>query len=333
MNLSLKYRPITFEDVCGQQSIIKILNKQIETNTFRNCYLFAGPSGCGKTTIARIMANKINKGIGSPIEIDGASNNGVDNVRVIIDSANERSFDGEYKIYIIDECHQITTAGWNAFLKCIEEPPKYTIFIFCTTDPQKVPLTIKNRCQVFNLARISDSKIKERLNMICSSEGYFANESGIDSIVRLCDGSMRQAITYLDKVKDYSLNITEENVSECLGVCNYDIFFDLTNARIDGDRQKIISIIDSVYNKGIDLRIFVNDYINFILDLCKYCLFNSLEITKLSKTFEDKIKYTTNIDNKSQFFNNYLENLLNIKQRIKGDSNIKSTIEIMLIGG
>ena len=134
MSLATKYRPNTFDEVVGQDITIKLLTKQLETNSFVNCYLFAGPSGDGKTTIARIMANEINKHVGNPIEIDAASNNGVDNIRMIINEANSRSLTSEYKIFIMDEAHMLTTASWNALLKLIEEPPKYTIFIFCKSN-------------------------------------------------------------------------------------------------------------------------------------------------------------------------------------------------------
>ena len=173
-SLAVKYRPVEFKDVSDQISIIKILEKQIETENFSNCIIFSGPSGCGKTTLARIFAKKINNNVGEPIEIDAASNNSVDNVRLIVESANERSLDSKYKVFILDEAHMITTAGWNAFLKCIEEPPKYTIFIFCTTDPQKIPLTISNRCQVFKINRIKLDSIIKRLLYICEQEGFIA---------------------------------------------------------------------------------------------------------------------------------------------------------------
>ena len=149
-SLAVKYRPNSWDEVFGQDVIVEILKKQIETNTIKNAYIFSGASGCGKTTVARIFANEINDHKGLPIEIDGASNNGVDNVKNIINEASQRSLNSEYKIYIIDEAHMLTTPAWNAFLKTIEESPKYTIFIFCTTDPQKIPETIKNRCMRFN---------------------------------------------------------------------------------------------------------------------------------------------------------------------------------------
>jgi len=330
-NLATKYRPADFGDICCQESIVKILNKQIETGTFKNCYLFSGPSGCGKTTIARILANKINNGVGIPEEIDGASNNGVDNVRQIIDSATQRSLDAEYKVFIIDECHAITSSGWNAFLKCIEEPPKYTIFMFCTTDQQKVPVTIQNRCQVFNLGRISDDGIIHRLDYICNQEKYSFTIDSLEYICKLADGSLRQAITLLDKTKDFSTNLTLESVIESLGNYSYDIFFNLVNARIDNDKKKTLSIIESMYLKGVDLKLFIDSYLDFILDLSKYCIFGSLDVTKIPSSQEDKIKYTINLDDNIKFFNMYLEKVLNIKQSIKYDTNQKTTIEAMLI--
>lgn len=171
-SLATKYRPQTFEECLSQRSVITILKNQLAKEQYTNCYGFCGPSGCGKTTIARIFGNMINKGKGEIFEIDGASNNGVENIRKIIDEANTRAIDGsEYKIFIIDECHMVTLAGWNAFLKTIEEPPKYSIFMFCTTNPEKIPVTIKNRLQIYNLSKVPTEQINKRLNDICIMEG------------------------------------------------------------------------------------------------------------------------------------------------------------------
>ena len=331
MNLALKYRPNDFSEVCSQESIVKILSRQIETETIKNCYIFSGPSGCGKTTIARIFSNKINKGLGQPIEIDGASNNGVDNVRMIIDNAQERSLDSQYKVFIIDECHMITTQGWNAFLKCIEEPPKYTIFIFCTTDPQKIPLTIMNRCQVFNLRKVDLESIKSRLIYICRQEHFRFDNESIDYISRISEGSVRQSITYLDKCKDYSTDICIYNVLEVLGGYSYDIMFDLTDSIVDNKKVKILSIIDRLDEDGNDLKVFIDMYLDFIIQLNKYCLMNIIESTTIPTNLESKVKYTVGIENNVKYFNKLLDHILKIKITLKGDNDIKSTIEAMLI--
>lgn len=329
-SLSIKYRPQEFKDVANQSALIKILEKQIETETFKNCIILHGPSGTGKTTLARIFANKINKGLGQPIEIDAASNNSVDNVRLIIDSASERSLDSKYKVYIIDEAHMITTAGWNAFLKCIEEPPLYTVFIFCTTDPQKIPVTISNRCQVFSLNRIDDNEIINRLRFICKEENINALD-GIDYIAKISQGSMRQAISYLDKCKDYSNDITLTNTIECLGNYSYTTFFNLTNAIIDGNKKLVFEIFDDLYMSGTDLKLFITKYFEFILQVLKYILFKDITLTSIPSSLENDVKYIINIDEPEKFFNSYLNRILKIKQAIKGDSDIKTTIEVILL--
>ena len=171
-SLAVKYRPKTFGDVTEQTEVKLILQQQLESETVKNAYLFVGGAGTGKTTCARIFANEINKGKGNPIEMDAASNSGVDDVRNIIQQAKSKSLNSEYKVFIIDECHAISNTGWQAFLKLIEEPPAKSIFIFCTTDPQKIPKTILSRVQRYDFKRISQSGIVNRLAYILEQEGY-----------------------------------------------------------------------------------------------------------------------------------------------------------------
>ena len=171
-SLAIKYRPKSFSDVVGQSSTTAILKSQIENHTFKNAYLFTGSAGTGKTTCARIFANEINGYKGLPIEIDAASHNSVDDVREIINQAQTKSIDSEYKIFIIDESHSISSTGWQAFLKQLEEPPLKTIFIFATTDPQKIPKTILSRVQRYTFNRISQDGIVNRLISILENEGY-----------------------------------------------------------------------------------------------------------------------------------------------------------------
>ena len=329
--LAVKYRPKSFENVCSQSAIIKILQKQIQTKTFKNSYIFAGASGCGKTTVARIMANLINNGVGSPIEVDAASNNSVENVREIGESANQRAVDGEYKIYIIDEAHSLSSSAWQAFLKLIEEPPKYTIFIFCTTELQKIPMTIMNRCQIHLFGKISNELINNRLKYICTNEGINCDAAAIDQITKMSQGSMRQAISYLDKCKDYSNNIDVKVVCECLGDLSYDTYFKLTNALIDNNCASVIEIIEDLNMTGVDFRTFINSYASFVLQLAKYTIFKSMQGIDIPEYLEENVKYTTAIVDAYKYYQSLSNRVLEIKQAIKGDTDIKTTISIMLL--
>lgn len=329
--LSVKYRPKEFEDVCSQSSIIKILKRQLELKQYSNCYLFSGFSGTGKTTLARIFATKINNGEQGTIEIDGASNNGVDNIRNIIESAKERSLVSEYKIYIVDEAHMITTAGWNSFLKTLEEPPVHTIFIFCTTNPEKLPITIQNRLMKFNLSRISIEEIKSRLDYICEQENIINYKEAIDYIAKISNGSLRNAISNLEKCINYNKDLNINNVLECLGNFSYTNLFELTNAIIDGSKENILKITNNIYLNGDDINYFIDLYLTFILDLINYCLFKDLNLIKIPSYMKKDLDYTIKIENNSKYFTWLSNQVLNIKNTIKQDINSKTTVEIMLL--
>ena len=336
-SLATLYRPNKFEDVLGQQSIIEILKRQLATNSFKHTYLFCGPSGDGKTTIARIFAKELNHGFGEPIEIDGASNNGVDNVRAIIDESKSRAMDAEYKVIIVDECHMLTIQAWNAFLKCLEEPSEYTIFIFCTTDPQKIPQTVQNRCQRFNLSKVETSLIRGRLEFVCSKEGFTNYLEACDYISKLCNGCVRDALSLLEKASDYNPDLSINNVLEALGNFSYKVFLELENAIYDGDQKSIISIVESIYNKGNDMKLFIEQFLDFTLDLNKYCLFKDLSMTKIPSSLEKNdgtplnLEYVTNIENPINYYNNLISRLLELKTSLRYDATPKTTIEIQLI--
>lgn len=330
-SLAVKYRPTSFDEVVQQNSTIRVLTRQLEMEQFSNCYLFAGSSGCGKTTLGRIFANKINKGLGSPIEIDAASNNGVDNIKNIVKEAQERSIDSKYKIYIIDECHSLTNQAWQAFLKCIEEPPTYTIFIFCTTDPQKIPDTIKNRVQRFTFTRISTDRIRDRLAYICHQEGFTNYEEAIDYIAKISEGGMRTAISYLEKCASYNTDLSIENVLNSLGNYSYNTFFNLINAMIDGREAEVLKIVSDYYDAGNDLKLFIDQYLNFCLDLTKYALFKNASVTRIPNSMEEALQNATNFDNSNKYYTYVIDKLLNLKNMLKHDDSPRSTIEILLL--
>lgn len=287
--LANKYRPQKFEDVSEQGAIKTIIENQIKQNDIRNAYLFCGGAGTGKTTCARIVANMINSGKGKPIELDAASNNSVDDVRKIINDSKFRALDSKYKIYIIDECHSLSNAAWQAMLKLLEEPPASTVFIFCTTDPQKIPRTILSRVQRYNFQRISKDGIIKRLKFIIEQENsenlqsrIIYEEPAIDYIAKQAQGGMRDAITTLDKCLQYSKELTLNNVVKVLssGVTPYELF-DFTKLLLDKNAEGAISKLNEFFMSGIDMSLLLNMYFDFLLNLQKYLLLNNPNVSNL----------------------------------------------------
>lgn len=287
ITLANKYRPTTFDDVVEQGAIKQILQEQLKTNSHKNCYLFTGGAGTGKTTCARIFANEINQHKGNPIEVDAASNNGVENIRDIIDNAKFKALDSEYKVYIIDECHMLSNGAWNAMLKLLEEPPAKTIFVMCTTDPQKIPGTILSRVQRYDFQRITFESIVGRLVYICEQEQVDADKDALEYIAKLADGGCRDSITLLDKCISFNPKVTIESVVEALGTVDYQTMFQLTAAIVTKDSAKVITTIEEIHRKGVDLKQFVKQYSYFLLDVYKYQVlgeFTYLQIPILYRT-------------------------------------------------
>ena len=330
-----KYRPSTLEDVIGQDVIIKILKNAVINNKIGHAYLFSGPRGIGKTSIAKLVAktvNCLNPKDGSPceqcencmainngfnadiIEIDAASNNGVDEIREIKNKINLVPNQLKYKVYIIDEVHMLSIGAFNALLKTLEEPPEYIIFILATTDPQKVPATIVSRCQCFEFHRISSKNIVERLEYICKNEKIDVEKSVLEKIAELADGGLRDSIGMLDKLNAYSNDkITMEDFEKVNGiVSNQDKqkFLDLI---LNGNIIEIIKFIDEIYDLGKDLNIFVQDM---------------LKITK-----ENIISYY--IESKKEYNIEQLLNLSLVFNKLIGDiknaTDIKTLLEINII--
>ena len=331
--LAIKYRPTTFEDVVEQSSIKVILQEQLKTKTIKNAYLFVGGAGTGKTTTARIFANEINNGQGNPIEMDAASNSGVDDVRNIIGEAKTKSLNSEYKVFIIDECHAISNTGWQAFLKLIEEPPAKSIFIFCTTDPQKIPKTILSRVQRYDFQRISQDGIVLRLMHILTYEGLEAHykPDAVEYIAKVAEGGMRDAITMLDKSLSYSSELTLENVVRALGTTDYELMFRLTDHLLNGEVAQAITIIERVHAEGKDLKQFVHLYTNFLLDINKYAVDCPFELLQLPKLDE----YVKWLDDCGEYEFNYCAHLLRVfvelNSTIKYSQYVKTDIEAVIM--
>lgn len=345
--LAVKYRPRQFDEVCGQRAIRVILEEQIKTKTHKNAYLFCGPAGCGKTTLARIFADGINSGKGNPIEIDAASNNGVEDVRNIIQEAGFKALDAEYKVYILDECHMFSNGAWNAMLKLIEEPPAKTIFIFCTTDPQKIPSTILSRVQRYDFSRLPYEVVLKRLQYILGTEledrliaqgaddvaldqaensGYYDVEEGaLEYIAKLADGGMRDAITMLDKVLSYEPKPTVKGVVDALSAVDYSVQIKLFEAIVDAKSDEAISTIEEVYYDGRDLKTFMRQFQLFVLDVYKYKIFGDGKYLQTPEQFLKNIESFNDVEDK--FIAHVLKKVNELNTALKWDNQPKMLIE------
>ena len=323
-SLAVQYRPKTFDDVVEQDAVKIILKQQLESGNIHSAMLFCGPSGDGKTTTARIFANELNKGKGVPIEMDAASHNGVDDVREIVKMASTKAVDAEYKVFIIDECHSISNTGWQAFLKCIEEPPAKVVFIFCTTDPQRIPATILSRVQRYNFSKVSTKGIIERLTYIAEKEHISVSDDAISFIAKLANGGMRLAIQYLEKCSSYSNDIDVEEVVTALNVTDYADFIGITNLLLDpSDRASLITRLDEIYASGIDFKQFLKQYLAFILDVNKVVILDDLndafKYINLPRTKEVE-KWLSAQDN-LDFDNRLLRHLVKLDADVKYSQN------------
>ena len=337
-SLAVKYRPSTFEDVIEQDAVKIILKQQLESGNIHSAMLFCGPSGDGKTTTARIFANELNKGKGVPIEMDAASHNGVDDVKEICKMASTKAVDAEYKIFIVDEAHMITVQGWNAFLKTIEEPPAKVVFIFCTTDPQKIPATILSRVQRFQFSKVSTNGIASRLTYIAEQENISINSDAIMYIAKLANGGMRLAIQYLEKCAAYENNgeIKVDSVVKALNVTDYKDYTKLTDLIVSQKKSELIMFLDEIYASGVDFKQFLKQYVQFILDVNKALILDDLDeafkYTSLPRT-NDIETWLTEIlqDGNLDLFNRLLSHLVKTDSEVKYSQSVKCDIECAIL--
>nr|DAI22213.1 MAG TPA: DNA polymerase III [Caudoviricetes sp.] len=308
---------------------------QLETGEVKHAYLFCGGAGTGKTTSARIFAKEVNEGHGTPIEIDAASNNGVENVRDIIEDSKFKSLDSRYKVYIIDEVHMLSTGAFNALLKTLEEPPAGTIFILCTTDPQKIPATIMSRVQRFDFTRIPNRDIVTQLAYILESENeegapYSWTKEALAFIGKLANGGMRDAITRLEKVLDYASDITVEEVASALGTPDYETFVALTDTILSNDTEAALRTLDDFFMSGKDLKLTMRSYTDFLVDVCKYVLTEDLSLTSLPDHVEADLQRIRRGTDYSLLLW-MLEEMNKLNSVIKWEPNAKPIIEAQIL--
>ena len=291
LSLYRKYRPRQFSDVVGQDAIVKALGNQICNEKTAHAYLFTGTRGTGKTTVAKIFARAVNcehiqadgspcgecdmcKGISSGalmnvIEIDAASNSGVENVRTIIEEIAYRPQQGKKKVYIIDEVHMLSRDAFNALLKTLEEPPEYALFILATTEAGKVPITILSRCQRYDFHRMSIDTLVSKMEVILSAEGQKAEDKALSFIARQADGSMRDALSLLDQCLAFNLGemLTYDRVLDILGAVDVSVFATMTEHIVNKDLTKAILLLDETIMKGREIQTFVVDFISYLRNL------------------------------------------------------------------
>jgi len=285
------YRPSTFEEVAGQEHIVKTLKNALATGKLAHAYLFAGPRGTGKTTMAKLLAKALNcdEGIGHQcnecknckaiiegthpdvLELDAASNNGVDEIRELIDKVKYGTILGRYKVYIIDEVHMLSTGAFNALLKTLEEPPEHVIFILATTEPHKILPTILSRCQRYDFTKLSDKDIKNRIKSVLEHEGVTYNDEAVDIIISLADGGMRDALSILDQVLAYSGNkLDVQDILDIFALESKEEKIALLNAIIQKDVSDVLGRINRYVSLGTDIKRLTDDLLLILKDILIY---------------------------------------------------------------
>lgn len=295
MSLANKYRPQTFDDVIGQGVAVEMVKRMCASGKLSNRnFLFTGPAGCGKTTLARLISRSLNGNTENIIEVDAASKSGVDDVRDLIQEASQYPIGSKYKLIICDECHAFSQQAWQALLKCLEEQVGSAVWIFCTTNPEKIPDTIISRVQTFTLSKISTTTIQKRLKYVLDSEiaegqKIHYDDQAISYIAKLANGGLRDALTLLDKVLAFGKDVTADLVVRALDLPNYDDYFKLLNSLARKDNVAITAMLDKVYNSGTNYVKWFESFHSFLCNIVKYIFLRDVSRTMIPPQYEDKL--------------------------------------------
>lgn len=355
MALYRKFRPVQFDEVKGQEHIVTTLRNQIKTGRIGHAYLFCGTRGTGKTTVAKLFAKAVNCEHpidGNPcmecascraiaeqssmnvMEIDAASNNGVDNIREIREQVQYSPAEGRYKVFIIDEVHMLSIGAFNALLKTLEEPPEYVIFILATTEPQKIPITILSRCQRYDFRRITIETIYNRLAELMNEEQVQAEAKALRYVAKMGDGSMRDALSLLDQCVAFYLGeeLTYERVLDVLGASDISIFQHLLELLLAQDVTTIMSLVEKIILEGKELNQFISDFIWYLRNLLLVKSSDDLEnVLDMSAENIAQLKQTADGVEMNQVMH-YIQVLSELSNKLRYATDKRVLVELSMIG-